>query len=208
MGPRWGRVGQARIALDFGDPEAERERMRTLALCDVSPLPKLGMKGPNAEPWLREQGVPIPPNIYDCHEFDDRGLCIRVGVDEFFIESGPAAESVERLGVALDSPGPGVWPVERQDAAFLLAGSRALEVLAQTCGINFRQAPDRRLIMTRLAGVSCVILPQPVDQVPIYRLWVDPSYAVALWQTLSGIVGELDGGIVGAACFYGDLAAE
>ena len=192
------------MAMDFGDPAAERQRMGTLALCDVSPLPKLGVRGPNAEPWLREHSVPIPQDLYDCCELDDHGLCIRVGADEFFFESGPAAESVGRLAAALGSSVPGVWRVERQDATFLLTGSRALEVLAQTCGINFRQAPDRRLIMSRLAGVSCAILPQPVDQVPIFRLWVDPSYAVALWETLNGIVDEFDGGIVGAACFYGD----
>jgi sarcosine oxidase subunit gamma len=204
MGARWGRVGQTPIAMDFGDPAAEGRQMRTLGLCDLSPLAKLGVKGRNAEAWLCEQGLPIPERIYDCRRLDDHGLCIRVSVDEFFIEGGPAAEAVVHLTAALASPGPGVWPVVRQDATLLLTGSRAIEVLAQTCSINFRQAPDGRLIMTRLAGVSCAVLPQSVEGVATFRLWIDPSYAVAMWETLSGIVAELDGGIVGAACLYGD----
>ncbi len=65
------------------------------------------------------------------------------------------------------------------------------EVLAQTCAINFAAAPAGQLIYTRVAGVSCAILPA-LDGNPLsYRIWVDPSYAGYLAETLANIATEL-----------------
>jgi sarcosine oxidase gamma subunit len=78
-------------------------------------------------------------------------------------------------------------------------------VLAQTCGIDFEQAPPRQVILTRLAGVTCAILPQPEQDTEVYRLWVDHSHGIYLWQTLVQISDELGGRVIGAACFYPHL---
>ena len=39
--------------------------LRTLGLCDLSALPRLGVKGPGAEGWLRGQRVEPPAAVYD-----------------------------------------------------------------------------------------------------------------------------------------------
>jgi len=194
--PHWSSVGGATIARRVQDLRAETAHLATVALCDFSTLPKLGLKGPGAAGWLSRQGVTVPSGIYDTARPVDGGLIARVGVDEFFLEDGVAA----RLRDQLDKADALAWQVERQDASFLLAGPEASVVMAQTCGVDVvREAPDR-LLMTRVAGVSCSILPRAHGDGRLYRLWLDPSYAVYLWEQLTQIVTELGGGIVGVDC--------
>jgi len=202
---RWGRLGDAQVALSFVPAEEEAAAVRTLALGDLSALPKLGVKGPGAEAWLRGQEVEVPPDTYDARPLADGGLVARLGAGDFFLEGGPAGGLLPRLRERVAGAA-GVYPVERQDATFLLAGSRAPEVLAQVCSIDFATAQPRRLILTRAAGVNCGVLPEPRDELPLFRLWADYTYAASFWESLAEIAEEVGGRVVGAACFYPALA--
>jgi sarcosine oxidase, subunit gamma len=206
-GAQWGQLAGAPVALRFGPAEEEAAALPTLALCDLSALPKLGVKGPGAEAWLRGREIDLPPATYDTRTLADGGLMVRLGPGEFLLEAGAAGELLAHLAAGLaEAPG-GVFCVERQDATFLLSGARAVEVLAQLCSIDFRSAPPRRLILTRAGGVNCGVLPDAAAEVPVFRIWVDPTYAVALWEVLAEIGEELGGRVVGAACFYAELRA-
>ncbi|MEX2285466.1 MAG: hypothetical protein WD648_00175 [Planctomycetaceae bacterium] len=198
--PEWGDVDGMPLALRFQSDEHERQAVRTLALCDVSSLPKIGVKGPDADHWLASRGIDVPPALFDAQRLPDGGVIARVGGDDFLLESGPTGETVAAIAAALDVATGRIVHIDRQEAAFLLAGSRALEVLLQTCGINFAEAVAGRLVMTRVAAVSCGVLPEVADDLPLFRIWVDCSYAVYLWETLAAICEELGGSIVGAAC--------
>ncbi len=198
--PEWGDVAGTPLAMRFQIDEIERRAVMTLALCDMSSLPKIGVKGPGADPWLASQGVDVPPALFDARGLPDGGVIVRVGGDEFLLESGPSAESATAIAAALETSSDRVTDVERQEATFLLAGSRALDVLSQTCSVNFAEAVAGRLVMTRVAAVTCGVLPEAVDDLPLFRIWVDCSYAVYLWETLAAICEELGGSIVGAAC--------
>ncbi len=205
--PEWRDCGDARIAWRYDSAAADDAAVRTLGLCDLSPLAKLGLKGPNASAWLQQQGAPLPESVFDSLRLDDRegddgGWIVRLGSDEFFLESGLRGDLLPQLDANLGRGRPGITCVERQEATFLLTGSRALEVLAQTCGINFREVPAKRLVMTRVAGVNCSVLPEGGDDLPRYRLWVDPTYAIALWDSLEQISRELGGQLVGASAIY------
>ena len=54
------------------------------------------------------------------------------------------------------------------------------------------------LILTRAGGVNCGVLPGALGEVPLFRLWVDPTYAASLWEMLVPIGEELGGRVVGA----------
>ena len=194
--PEWRECGDAQIAWRYDSDDVKDAALRTLGLCDLSPLAKLGLKGPNASAWLQEQGATLPVLIYEAlhlnnGEEDDGGWIVRLGSDEFYLESGLHGEVLSHLDANLGRGRPGVARVERQEATFLLTGSRALEVLTQTCGIDFHKVPSNRLVMTRVAGVNCSVLPEEADDFPRYRLWVDPTYAIALWISLEQISNEL-----------------
>ena len=203
--PQWMQVaGMPTAAHVDGDP-ADAQAVGTVALCDVSTLTKLGLKGSGAADWLAEQGVNVPSAIYSACPLGDQGWNIRVGSDEFFLESGLANVTVPALEAAIAASTVDVRPVERQDATFLVTGPRSLDLLGQTCGVDFRKASRHCLVMTRVAGVSCGIFPDATGGADVYRLWLDPSYAVYLWETLEQICIQLGGQVVGAACLYPDL---
>lgn len=204
-GAHWQQVGGALLAIRLAAAQEEEAAARDLALCDLSGLAKLGVRGPEAESWLRGQGLDIPPNLYDTRGLPDGGLLAQIGTDQFLLESGIRGETVTALGTLLGAGVSGAYRVERQEATFLLAGRRLREVLAQACAIDFGALPSQRLIYTRIAGVSGAVLPQEIDGRPACRLWIDPSYAADLWESLVTIAQELGGRVVGTACFYAEL---
>jgi hypothetical protein len=61
--------------------------------------------------------------------------------------------------------------------------------------------------MARLAGAGCVVLPL-AERSPCYRIWIDPTMAVYLWETLVEICGELGGAVVGAAAVFGEQLVD
>ena len=204
-GGDWADIAGAPIALRFEAAEAEAKAVQTLALCDVSALPTLGVKGPAAVDWLSAHGVAIPDEIYDTQKLADDGLIARVASDEFLLQSGVSCQTVPSLVDKLGQGQEGAIHVERQEATFLLVGARVLEVFSQTCGVDFREVRPWRLTITRIAGASCGILHWNREDVPRYQLWVDPTYAVYVWETLLEIVEELEGHLVGAAAVLDGL---
>ncbi|REK23084.1 MAG: hypothetical protein DWQ42_15840 [Planctomycetota bacterium] len=182
----------------------EAAAIAELALCDLSFLPKLGLKGRGCADWLGAAGISVPTETYATADLDDGGLVVRLPGNEFLLESGPSAEVVPRLA-ALEVAEDDVFRVPRQEATLVLIGRRAEEVLAQTCGINFAVAAADRVVLTRVAGVSCTIWFQRRDGVPSYRMWVDYTYAAYLWDVLEEIGGELGGAVVGAAAVSPEL---
>lgn len=198
--PEWGNFHAMEVPLHFESHQSESASMRDLAICDVSSLPKLGVKGKGAAAWLSGEGIPIPNGIYEWLPFDKGAMIIRFATDEFFLEDRMEGEWVvnlsSRLGRGLD----GVYRVERQDTGLLISGKRSHEVLAQTCSYPFDDN-EQKVVMTRVALVSCSILPLLIKEVQTFRLWFSSTYGIYLWNSLTEIVEELDGKTVGVAGF-------
>jgi sarcosine oxidase subunit gamma len=211
-GPRWSQLGSMPLVMSFDDPRAEAERARTLALCDLSALNRVGVKGEGARAWLRECGADVPVKIYEVRALAPLGRIIRTGTTEFFIEDGPRSGWVARLGSDTPRPPAGVYRFVRQDASIGLVGESSFDVLAQTCGYNFRE-PEADFIYSRVAGVSCAILrdretrPGAAADAPLFRIWCDASYGAYLWETLLEIVKECDGDAVGSGWLFPELSA-
>lgn len=206
LGPEWGRVGSTLAALSFGSPERERALKERLALCDASALSRFGVKGPNAPECLRGQGIEVPERANSWSRLPDgRGLVLRLGRGEFLVEDAPGGNVVENLGGSLNSGSRGPYPVMRQDAAFVLTGERAGEVMLQVCGIDFDAVDHeaRQIFLTRVAVTSAVVLPLVEDGIRSFRLWCSYPYGAYLWEELEGIVGEYGGGVVGLSAVFG-----
>jgi glycine cleavage system aminomethyltransferase T len=199
--PHWGEIAGMATPLDFRESAAERSRASNLALCDVSALPRLTVKGPGAAGFLSKQDLTVPSEVYGVQPLAGGGLLVRTGGTEFFLEAGRQDEVVSRVAQELGRGGGGVYPVLRQDASFLLAGSRAVDVLAETCAVNFRETGPA-FLMTRIAGVSTSVLPRALNGLPVYQIWMDYSYGLYLWEQLIAIVRAMEGGVAGATCFF------
>ena len=199
--PEWDELHGMRMASRVGGGNSAVE---TLALADLSCLPKSGLKGPAAAQWLTAQGVPVPEaNTWTA--LPDDGVIARLGRSEFFLEDGTAGGMATRTRVALGSGTVGVYPVIRQDAGILLAGPRSNELLVQTCNVNFAQldpvqgvaVTTQTAVMTQMIGVSVLVIRRSLRQLPCYRIWCDPTFAQYFWETLSEIATELGGGVIG-----------
>ena len=195
----WGNIHKMEVPLHFDSHLSELSSMLDLAICDVRPLPKLGIKGKGAATWLSNEGIPIPNGIYESITYDEGAVIIRLAIDEFFLEDRIEGELIANLSDRLRQGSEGVYRVEHQDTGLLISGRRSHEVLAQTCSYPF-ECNEGKVVMTRVAMVSCFILPMLLKEVQIFRLWFSSTYGIYLWQVLNEIVEDLGGKSVGIKC--------
>ena len=200
LNPVWAEIHSMRVPLRFKDAAGETQLKTELSLCDLSCLPKVGVKGPESLAWLAQAGILVPESVYGCRSMEDGGLAIRTDRHEVFLEDGPASQRVSEFERELSSDRLGVYLVRRQDASFQLTGVQSNAVLRETCGVDFSQPPDA-VVMTRVAGVSCMVLPVQAKGAPAFRFWLDPSYGSYLWETLLEIVRDQGGDAIGLDAF-------
>jgi sarcosine oxidase subunit gamma len=150
---------------------------------------RTGCKGPNAAAWLQARSLPLPPAPNTWVAAAGEGCVARLGSSEFFVEA--TAPVIYGLDLALASAPAGVYPVLRADAAFLLEGDGAHEVLAQVCNVNFAalELGASPVVMTLMIGVGVLVLPQASPAGRRYRIWCDPSFGEYLDHELSVIIG-------------------
>jgi len=181
-------------------------------LADASCLPRMGVKGPRAEAWLRGedmvigQGMNVPGGVNTWTRTADGVLIARLGRSEFFLEDALGGTVVERCRAIL-APGPGLYPVLRQDAALVLAGPRLNDLLVQVCSVDFKsqRTHDPVVTMTSMIGVSVLALWDHAAAVPMLRIWCDGTFGPYLWETLLGIAREEGGGAVGLRKLFPDV---
>jgi len=193
--PAWGESHGMQTALRVGGEGPAG--IESLALADLSCLPRLGLKGPSAAQWLTAQGLAIPHEANTWTALGEGGVIARLGRSEFFLEDG--AGTVARLRAALGTGADGVYPVIRQDCGIFLAGPRSNELLLQTCNVNFGDLDPARgiAVMTQMIGVGVLVIRMNLRQLPCYRIWCDPTFAQYFWETLLEIAAELGGGAIG-----------
>jgi sarcosine oxidase subunit gamma len=163
---------------------------------------RLGLKGPRAAEWLAGLGIVVPaaPNTWavsgQTTVLDDALLTARLGTGEFFLEDRVEGTTLRGIEPAAETHPPGVYPVSREDAAFLLLGDGSTEVLAQVCNVNFAdlQLDSQPVIMTLMIGVSVLVIPQNAGGERRYRIWCDPTFAPYLEGSLETVVNECGGG--------------
>lgn len=200
-GPQWAERHGMQAAV-----ELPRDHLTpAIMLADASCLPRMGVKGAQAEAWLREVGASVPARVNAWVRTPEGALVARLGRSEFFLEDRLGGTTVERWRAAL-APGPGVYPVLRQDAALVLAGHRLNDLLVQICNVNFKVcAPgDEAVVMTSMTGVSVLALWQELAAGPVLRIWCDGTFGAYLWETLLGIAREDGGAAVGLHKLFAD----
>jgi sarcosine oxidase subunit gamma len=173
-----------------------------------APRHRFGLKGPSAAQWLFAHGLPVPaaPNTWvreegltDALPAGDTLLVARLGSSEFFLEDCEGGVRLRNLDPGgMDSPASypaGVYPVLRQDAAFLLSGEGALDVLAQVCNVNFGELAleSNPVIMTLMVGVAVLVVPQIMGGARQFKIWCDPTFGAYLADSVGTVVAESGG---------------
>jgi sarcosine oxidase, subunit gamma len=164
-----------------------------IQLENLGVLPQLKVKGLGAADWLREHSFAVPSNVFDTLPLSDDAWIARLGETEFLAQWASDDDILTRIGKHLLLPRKDIFSIPCSDATIQLSGAEARSVFAQTCGIDFRKTPLQRILFTRVAGVSCGIIPQANESEVSFRLMCDCSYSAYLWETLAGITTELGG---------------
>ena len=205
LNPVWTEIHGMTVPLRFKESATETNLKTDLSLCDLSCLPKMSLKGSESLAWMTQAGIPVPERVYEHCSLEDGSLVIRIDRQEVFLEDGPASHRVAEFEGELSSCPLGIHWVRRQDASFSLTGTRSNAVLRETCGVDFSQPPDA-VVMTRVAGVSCMVLPLQAKGAPAFRFWLDPSYGSYLWEALLEIVRDQGGDAVGLGALYPSIS--
>lgn len=152
----------------------------------------LRVQGTNAIAWLEQNGVTCPDlffALYQRGSKNDSILVARVGNADVIVQGGAASKTLDALSHALRES-TDVFQVPEEAATFRLSGPGAEDLWRQTCAIPLANEPVDKIIYTRVAGVSCAVIPEDATGRRSYRIWVDYSYAKALWQSLADILAD------------------
>jgi hypothetical protein len=174
-----------------GNAEEERARLDTLAIADVSGVPRAVIKGLGAGEWLAGPGWSAPAAFYQPIFDGAWSFAARTGQSEYFVEGWSFAETSSTRGVSRVI----VYP--REDASLLLCGAHLDRLISEAVSIPIDLTAPR-LHLTDILGVSAMVLPRSGRGAPRAQIWVDPTYALYAADALSAIAKELGGGWVGA----------
>ena len=209
-GARLAPVRGGLAAMDYGDPAAEQAALASLALVDVSPLPRVGFKGRGTPEWLAGEGVRLPePNLALRQE--DGTLAVRLAPREALLlapltgDADPTAR-LEPAWREARRNGPGEalgYPVPRADshAWFLVTGEHAPAMFAKICGVDLR--PDRfaplRVAQTQAMRLSVVVIRDDGERLAAWHLLLDSASAEYAWDCLLDAMAEFGGKPAGLA---------
>jgi len=201
--PVVGIVNGTETAIRFADAATEKQRQSVLSICDVSCLPRLGVKGPNAAAWLTSSNLTVAATANSWAVQDNQAIVLRLGNSEFLVEDQQSSTLVEQLNETKVNEH-GVHKVLRSDASFVLSGELLPKLFAEVCAIELDKhaLENHHLVMTVIAGVSATVLRQELNGQPVYRIWCDGTFGPYLWNTLLTIIEEHGGGPVGLDLYF------
>ena len=165
-----------------------------MILSKSSNSPIFGVKGRGSETWLNEQSLDIPSDLFGA-TLTNASIVMRFGAADFMVVDNEGGALISRLRASMKSVSAEVYETPHEEVCFDLVGDHAVALFAQTCALPIAEAPSMRVIFTRVAGVTCVILPLMNGGERVYKIWVDRSYANYLWKTLSEIVKDFEGSL-------------
>ncbi|MDX1576512.1 MAG: hypothetical protein R3285_09980 [Kiloniellales bacterium] len=203
-------LGDAAVAVDFGDPAGEAETARRLGLCDLSPLPRLGVKGAGTADWLAGQGIEVPAESNRAVRQKSGVLAARLAPAELLLlaDLSGDTEPLDALATAWraepnppQSPRGYLLPRRHSHFWFLLSGDSTHRMFAKICGVDLRPGKfaDGRIAQTSMARMNAVAVRDDRGGVLAYHLLGDSASAEYLWDCLIDAMAEFDGAPVGLA---------
>ena len=211
-GAGFGSLGDAAVALDFGDPAAEAGTAGRLGLADLSPVSRTGFKGAGAVEWLAGQGVEVTAESNRAARQLGGDLAARLAPGEVLVlgvlgaleaeaDGLPAALEAAWAAEPLPPEAPRGFPLPRRDshAWFLVSGSEAAAMFAKLCGVDLRPAkfPDLSIAQTSVARIPAIVVRDDRGGTLAYHLLADSASAEYLWDCLLDAMTEFEGRPVG-----------
>jgi sarcosine oxidase subunit gamma len=201
----WCEIAGTAIAETVGDGRAAR----TLAIADLSPLPRLGFKGRGTIEAMSKRGIVLEATPNRAFRQPDGGLCLVLAPGEVVLlanlkgdgaklaelESGWRIEDEERT-----------YPLLRRDshAWFVVTGTEAPDMFAKLCAIDLRtnKFPDLAIAQTSVAKMSAIITRADVGATLAFHVLADSAAALYFCSCLTDAAHEFGGEIVGLKALH------
>ncbi|MCY4114434.1 MAG: sarcosine oxidase [Chloroflexi bacterium] len=202
------------VVTDFGDLEGEIAAAQRLGLADLSPLPRVGFRGPGAREWLSARGVDLPDEPNCARVQPDGAIAVtRSWTEVLVLGAIHGADSLcARLEAgAADAGRARAYSLPRFDGLFwfALTGASAADCLAKGCGVDMRQSafPSGSVAQTSLARLNAVIVRVDLGETPLFHLLGDSASGEYAWGSLLDAMQEFGGRPVGLRALHA-LAGE
>jgi sarcosine oxidase subunit gamma len=196
-GAQWEVANNSRVVASYGETELERgQAFRRLALLDLSPLPRFGLKGVNTTAWLASRDVVVGDISNQAYPQGDGSLVARLSQRELLFLCEPS-RPVMSMHHDYFTPGRECYTIRRQDTHywFALSGAMAPPMLAKLCGVNFSPSvfANHRVAQTQVAGTSTVVVRHDMRETLAYYLLGDSACSTFMWNCLVDAMQEYDG---------------
>ncbi len=213
-GGSFGQHAGVTAVVDFGDPEGEAAAARRLGLADLSPLPRVGFRGPGAREWLAAHGVDLPDEPNRASVQPDGAIAVTRSWTEVLVLGalhGADGLCARLEADAADAQRARAYPLPRFDGMFwfALAGASAADCLSKVCGVDMREEafPVGSVAQTSVARLSAVLVRVDAGPTPLFHLLGDSASAEYAWNSLLDAMQEFGGKPVGLRALHA-LAGE
>lgn len=180
----------------------EHSELSHLALLDLSPLPRFGLKGVSMQAWLDDRGFTVGEVSNRAYPQNDGSLVARLSPAELLFLCDPEHPLMSADHDYL-RPGRDCYMIRRQDSHFWFAitGEKAPSMLAKLCGVNFDpQAFDHhRLAQTQVARISAIVVRSDIGGILCYYLLGDNSYHAYMKGCIRDAMQEFEGRLINPA---------
>ena len=189
------------------DQHTELDQARSMAICDLSTLPKIGFKGSGAPSWAESQGVKLPDSANRSIIQSDGCLVAKLSDQELLVLSDILAKSHQVAALAEQSTRDHLdndtqtYLLPRGDSHCWLAvtGEQAAEMFSKVCGVDLR--PHKfalgNIAQTSVAKTNVIVIRQDLGQTLSYYILCDISATEFLWDCLLDAMQEYAGSPVG-----------
>lgn len=186
---------------DRADGDAGHGRVLDLAIADLTPIERLGFRGPQATQWLNGLGFAVEPSATRAYRHPDHHLVVTVGEGELLVL--PPLDPVARAiwdTATLPSDERLCRPTPRRDGSlwFRVTGRRAPQVIAALAGIDAAPAlfPDLAVTPIEVMRHRGLLVRDDLGGLLAYHILFIRASASFLWTVVSNRIADMDGAAV------------
>ncbi len=208
-GAEFASLNGATVVKQFAADDAQQ--LKSLAMVDLSMLPRSGFKGRQAPEWLTRQGVEIPAEPNRATRQQDGSLVASLSVQEHLILSDLQITAGKPQQLEND------WQMDADTACYalprsdshawlLLTGEHLRDMLAKVCGIDFaaEEFANHQVAQTSVARLNSILIRDDVQladgsTVLAFHLLCDVSSVEFMWDCLQDAMDEFGGKPAGLA---------